>query len=152
MALSDVPQLNLDTVYWEGSDIQVRIERDHDSLSDEQDRFSRPGTQLDEFSDWTSDTESSAVEKLVVYGSGSEKRFASHISGLGNKRKRINIITKKLTCQYCSKKFQHESRLVQHMRLHTGSRPFVCAECNRSYTTKYKLKDHCIKKGHIFTA
>ena len=109
---------------------------------------------MDDFSDWISDTESSTIETSVVYGSvdASQKRSDSHFSRKGNKRKRINTINKKLTCQYCSKTFQHESRLVQHMRLHTGSRPFVCAECDRSYTTKYKLKDHCNKKSHIFTA
>ena len=53
-------------------------------------------------------------------------------------------------CMYCAKRFRWPSRLEQHMRLHRGIR-LKCVDCERSYTTRTKLRDHCIKTGHEFT-
>ncbi|XP_042217333.1 transcription factor IIIA-like [Homarus americanus] len=55
------------------------------------------------------------------------------------------------SCTYesCEKVFSRPSRLAQHLRTHTGERPFVCpaAGCSHSYTRQQHLKRH-IELGH----
>ncbi|KAJ3232319.1 hypothetical protein HDU81_003060 [Chytriomyces hyalinus] len=50
----------------------------------------------------------------------------------------------KLACPEngCGKSFMYPSLLQEHLRSHTGERPFTCSECGKSYTTNNRLKVH----------
>jgi len=47
-----------------------------------------------------------------------------------------------LKCQVCPKMFHSNSALVEHMRSHTGERPFQCPKCDMSFSYSSCLKSH----------
>lgn len=50
-----------------------------------------------------------------------------------------------LVCPECGLKIRDRSRLIEHLRGHTGERPFQCSFCDKSYTRKDVLKTHMVK-------
>ena len=58
---------------------------------------------------------------------------------------------KKIPCTFdgCHKLFNRQAKLIQHLRSHTGTRPFVCSHdfCNKAYLRDSHLQHH-IKSAH----
>lgn len=52
---------------------------------------------------------------------------------------------KKYTCIYCNKKFPLHYRLQEHMRVHTGERPFPCPMCPKKFRINQSLKLHVMR-------
>lgn len=46
------------------------------------------------------------------------------------------------SCEYCNKEFKYRSKYVEHLRTHTGERPFPCSFCDASFTQRGALKQH----------
>merc|ERR1719193_813170 len=49
---------------------------------------------------------------------------------------------KRVYCTYCNKSFKKSFDLSQHIRSHTGEKPFQCVICGRGFAQKSNVKKH----------
>jgi KRAB domain-containing zinc finger protein len=55
----------------------------------------------------------------------------------------IKVQTDKLhKCDQCARSFAQKSRLVAHIRVHTGDKPYKCDQCEKSFSQKRGLDRH----------
>lgn len=45
-------------------------------------------------------------------------------------------------CKECGKSFKTNYKLMEHMRRHTGERPFKCSTCEKDFRSKIGLAQH----------
>ncbi|XP_071441857.1 zinc finger protein 585A-like [Hetaerina americana] len=68
-----------------------------------------------------------------------------HVSNL-NAHKRTHSddpsVIKAHQCPLCNKAFRCQFLVREHMRLHTGDKPFVCEHCGKSFYKKQQLRQH----------
>ena len=57
-------------------------------------------------------------------------------------RKKNSKKSKNHFCTYCEKKFSSNQLLKQHLRSHTGERPFSCNYCEKRFTQSHSLQSH----------
>ncbi|XP_057688164.1 zinc finger protein 583-like [Corythoichthys intestinalis] len=49
---------------------------------------------------------------------------------------------KNLTCSHCGKRYPNKSKLIKHLKNHTGERPFSCEVCSKAFSRKQHLALH----------
>ena len=60
----------------------------------------------------------------------------------GKKKEIVKNNNKLLFCSYCHKGFSKNFDLAQHVRSHTGERPYQCVICGRGFAQKSNVKKH----------
>ena len=54
---------------------------------------------------------------------------------------------RKVCCQICGK-VMWKRNLAEHMRFHTGEKPYWCSSCDRGFSKKYNLRVHKCSSAH----
>jgi uncharacterized Zn-finger protein len=58
----------------------------------------------------------------------------------------VHTGSKPFQCFQCDNSFSSRKKLLMHERIHDPLRTqYRCSHCEKSYLTKFKLKDHVIK-------
>ncbi|XP_046585126.1 zinc finger protein 341-like isoform X2 [Haliotis rubra] len=86
----------------------------------------------------------SSVQQTVMNGTdGQATNKARKQTKLAAQLAEDNCCSKKrLRCQYCDKMFAKNFDLQQHVRAHTGEKPFQCIVCGRAFAQKSNVKKH----------
>merc|ERR1711872_72062 len=88
------------------------------------------GQSFDELVDWSNHMLSTHPES------------SKHMRDIMLNYKKSPMPEKALVCEFCSKCFRFESALKQHIRVHTGERPYKCSECDKEFSQITGLKMH----------
>lgn len=99
------------------------------------------------------DEEYDRVSEYALSGTESEfeddRKSNTPLTAPSTPRHKRTSDIKKLACPYdgCSKTFNRQARLNEHLRSHTNTRPFKCPHCPKDFLRDSHLKHH-VKSAH----
>ena len=60
-------------------------------------------------------------------------------------------VHRQLVCRHCEKVFETKESLKQHVRTHTGAKPYSCRHCSECFTWHSQLKQHLLESHNEHT-
>ena len=61
----------------------------------------------------------------------------------------VNLLDGRYYCIFCPKICSNLSHLTEHVRCHTGEKPYRCPVCDKGFSKKWNMKVHQMKSGHF---
>ena len=110
------------------------------SLSPEPEDESFPEVDKPEHSSLVITLLSQPQENTLLRGSDENANLQAVARNKTNEKKEKDV--NKLFCSYCDKGFSKNFDLEQHVRSHTGEKPFQCLICGRGFAQKSNVKKH----------
>ena len=83
-----------------------------------------------------------STNNVEVVSSFANKLSQSRNASSNNAGLAMSSSGTKHSCNICKKTFKTQNILRQHMRIHTGDKPFSCDICNKSFSQMASLKYH----------
>ena len=84
----------------------------------------------------------SVCKRTFQYRCQLEKHLTTHSEKTFNSRNNPKLRSRPFSCSVCNKSFTRKHHLIEHERIHSGSRSFSCSVCNKSFTRKSNLVQH----------
>ncbi|XP_052764295.1 sal-like protein 3 isoform X17 [Mya arenaria] len=132
-------------------DVSVKLERLTESEMDELEITGvEPGRPMPSAQDWNATMSGMGFDPSASGATGSPGDLAAQQGYNGNGLPPMisygqpPLELKKHFCKICNKAFSRKLFLENHVRSHTGEKPFKCRICGKGFTQKCNLKTHFV--------
>ncbi len=83
------------------------------------------------------------VKPFACDADGCEKKFTQKASMRLHKCRVHEKVPSKYRCEHCDRSCSTSDVLKNHLRTHTGERPYACTKCAMKFTQRSSVQAHC---------